>query len=237
VCERFPWVPQYATFGQTKEYHMKIVLASETTGCFPAITSEGLDHARGRRLLYIPTASYGEGWEPDYERHIRPFESQGFSIRMFDLADKDSGSVDAALAGSDAVYVGGGNTFHLLRHMRQSGFFDLIGGYLASGVVYIGSSAGSVVATPDIAYAASVDDPSKGAGVLTGGLSLIDRPVLPHFDHPDFSVHVRRIADGFDAVGTPYFALNDDEALVVDGFGTRLVKSGRASVLTVGIAP
>lgn len=63
--------------------------------------------------------------------------------------------------------------------MRESGFFDEIGARVDRGLVYVGSSAGSVAATPDIGYAASVDDPSKGGNHGTGGLGFVDRPVLP----------------------------------------------------------
>nr|WP_250808085.1 Type 1 glutamine amidotransferase-like domain-containing protein [Neorhizobium tomejilense] len=207
-----------------------IILASEMTGCFPTIRDEGLARARGTRLLYIPTAAYGEGWEPEYERHILPFENSGFAVTMFDLEGKNRAEVAIALSRSDVVYVGGGNTFHLLLHMKASGFYDLVGGEVEQGLVYIGSSAGSVAATPDIAYAASVDDPSKGRGVDTIGLGFIDRPVLPHSNHPEFSPYVRTIADRLDGEGTMYFALDDDEAVIVDEHGPRVSKVARADV-------
>ncbi|MCV9963837.1 peptidase E [Pararhizobium sp. BT-229] len=202
-----------------------IILASQMTGCFPAITGIARERADGTRLLYIPTAAYGEGWEPVFETDIVPFEDAGFSVEMFDLAGRSRGETVAALGRADVVFVCGGNTFHLLHHMKESGFFDEIGRRVDEGLVYVGSSAGSVAATPDISYASSVDDPSKGGHHGNGGLGFIDRPVLPHMDHPAFSPYVRALADGFEADGTAYYGLNDDEAVLVDDDGPKVVRS------------
>jgi dipeptidase E len=144
---------------------------------------------------------------------------------MFDLAGKSHDETFAALGRSDVTFVCGGNTFHLLHHMKESGFFDEIGRRVSEGLVYVGSSAGSVAATPDISYASSVDDPSKGGHHGNAGLGFIDRPVLPHMDHPAFSQYVRALADGFEADGAAYYGLNDDEAVLVDEDGPRVVKS------------
>lgn len=202
-----------------------IILASQMTGCFPTITETARARAAGNRLLFVPTAAYGEGWEPVYETDIAPFEAAGFAVELFDLAGKTRQETLSALDRSDVVFISGGNTFHLLHHMKASGFFDEIGARVDKGLVYVGSSAGSVSATPDIAYAASVDDPSKGGALGTMGLGFIDRPVLPHMDHPAFSQYVQAIADEFDAAGIAYYGLNDDEAILVDEDGPKVVRA------------
>jgi dipeptidase E len=202
-----------------------IILASQMTGCFPTITETARARAAGNRILFVPTAAYGEGWEPVYETDIAPFEAAGFSVELFDLEGKSRAETVAALDRADIVFISGGNTFHLLHHMKASGFFDEIGPRVDAGLVYVGSSAGSVSATQDIAYAASVDDPSKGGNLGTQGLGFIDRPVLPHMDHPAFSQYVQSIADEFDVAGIAYYGLNDDEAVLIDENGPRVVRA------------
>jgi dipeptidase E len=205
-----------------------IILASQMTGCFPTITATARDRALGNRLLYIPTAAYGEGWEPVPETDIVPFEDAGFVVELFDLAGKTRDDTVAALDRADVVFVGGGNTFHLIHHMKESSFYDEIGARVENGLVYVGSSAGSVAATPDISYAASVDDPSKGGHHGNAGLGFIDRPVLPHMDHAAFAPYVRAIADAFDAAGTEYYGLDDNEAVLIDENGPRIVRAPSA---------
>ncbi|MCS4089909.1 peptidase E [Rhizobium sp. BK176] len=215
-----------------------IILASQMTGCFPTIIATARDRALGNRLLYIPTAAYGEGWEPVPETDIVPFEDAGFVVEMFDLAGKTREETVAALDRTDVVFVGGGNTFYLVGAMKTSGFAEEIGGRVENGLVYIGSSAGSVAATPDITYAASVDDPSKGDGNDNVGLGFIDRPVLPHMDHVAFAPYVCAIADAFDAAGTEYYGLDDNEAVVIDENGARIVRASsvqpQAPTATIG---
>ena len=194
-----------------------------------AITSIALERAEGTRLLYVPTAAYGENWEPDPETEILPFARAGFEVEIFDLVDKNRVQTANALDRSHVVFVGGGNTFFLLRHMHESGFFDLIGPRVDAGLVYAGSSAGSVVATPDIGYAALVDDPSKGGRHGDTGLGFVDRPVLPHMDHAAFAPYVRKIADRFEEAGMPYYGLCDNEAVLIDEDGPRLIRSAPAA--------
>ena len=51
---------------------------------------------------------------------------------------------------ADAVFVGGGNTFRLLKKLYQLNYFDRIRERVRAGTPYIGSSAGSMVACPTI---------------------------------------------------------------------------------------
>jgi dipeptidase E len=92
----------------------------------------------------------------------------GFKVTMFDASAVDG--VDKDFLGQyQAISISGGNTFFLLKHLKRAGFFDMIrDAVLAGKLVYMGSSAGSVVATPDIGYARELDDPSLGDGDNAG---------------------------------------------------------------------
>lgn len=214
-----------------------VILASEKTGCFATIVGIASEKARGSRMLYIPTAAFGEGWEPSYDEDVLPFERAGFTVEMFDLTGKSRAETVAALDRCDIVFVGGGNTFHLLHHMRESGFFDEIRERVENGLVYAGSSAGAVVATQDIGYAASVDDPSKGGHHGNRGLGFVDHPILPHMDHPAFGHRVVEIAYAFGASGTTYYGLDDNEAVVIDENGPRIVKCHGTPTTSNAIEP
>lgn len=53
-----------------------------------------------------------------------------------------------AVAGADAIFVGGGNTFRLVREMHRMALLDPIRRAVAGGTPYIGVSAGSNLACP-----------------------------------------------------------------------------------------
>jgi dipeptidase E len=201
----------------------ELLLASELTSGFPKIRSILADRLVGTKLMIVPTAAYGEGWKPDYESHYLPFEEIGCEVIDFDLVGKNPDQVGVALAGVSAVYVSGGNTFYLLDHMRRSGFYDRVRARISDGMIYIGSSAGSVVATPDIGYADALDDRSKASEANDVGLNLVNFAILPHMDHADFSPLVQKTYAAIEGNGTMCLGLNDDQVIHVLGDSFRVV--------------
>lgn len=201
----------------------ELILASELTAGFPKIRTILGARLSGTKLMIVPTAAYGEGWKPDYESHYRPFEEIGFEVLDFDLVGKNPDQVIEALSEVAAVYVSGGNTFYLLDHMRRSGFYDHVRARIRGGMIYIGSSAGSVVATPDIGYADALDDRSKASEVDDIGLNLVDFAILPHMDHADFSPLVQKTYAAFEGNRTMCLGLNDDQIIHVQGDSFRVV--------------
>lgn len=51
---------------------------------------------------------------------------------------------------ADAFYVGGGNTFRLLRELQDRGLVGILRRRVGEGALYVGASAGSVIASPNI---------------------------------------------------------------------------------------
>jgi dipeptidase E len=60
------------------------------------------------------------------------------------------GDFGPTLARAEAIFVDGGNTYALLDRLRRSGLLAAIGDRVRAGVPYIGSSAGSNLAGPNI---------------------------------------------------------------------------------------
>jgi dipeptidase E len=55
-----------------------------------------------------------------------------------------------AISRAEALFIGGGNTFRLLRALQELSLLEPIRRRVEEGMLYIGSSAGSVVACPTI---------------------------------------------------------------------------------------
>src|SRR5262249_42468804 len=56
----------------------------------------------------------------------------------------------ATLQHADALFIGGGNTYALLKRLREAGLLEPIGAHVRAGLPYLGSSAGANVAGPTI---------------------------------------------------------------------------------------
>jgi len=88
----------------------------------------------------------------------------------------------AAVRGADAVFVGGGNTFRLLKWLQDEGLLGPIRERAAEGMPYVGSSAGTNVACPSIRT--TNDMPIVPTANLLA-LGLVPYQINPHYVDPD----------------------------------------------------
>lgn len=117
-----------------------------------------------------------------------------------------------ALDEFDALYMCGGNTFYILKTIRETGFDRLIVDFVKRGGTYIGVSAGSILMGPDIEGASwgSRGDPNDVGLSNTKGLGLVPFAASPHFT-PDQKADV----DAFRAsVPYPVLELTDEQAML-----------------------
>ena len=160
----------------------------------------------------------------DFELKVSSLESylgslslhtERMDLRTFNSPD----AVEASLAGFNAVFVAGGNSFALRYAMRQSGFDQVIGRLVRNGLLYIGESAGAINAGVTLKKAEIVDDESVVPEVIYDGLGLADIIVVPHADSSDAAVlNGAAKMRGFYADDNRLRVLNDNQALIiVDG--------------------
>ena len=87
-----------------------------------------------------------------------------------------------ALRKAAAIFVGGGNTFRLVKALQSSGDLDVIRDRVTSGTPYIGSSAGTNLAAPSLRTSNDmpiVQPPSFET------LGLVPFQINPHYLDPD----------------------------------------------------
>lgn len=201
---------------------MQLYLASEFAKSHPKICAaiEQRD-VRGKKAVFIPTAAFGEDYEPSAADTTDPLVNLGMSVQTFDLRGKSPAETNAALGDAAVISVGGGNTFFLLEHMRRSGFAARICGYLKQGCIYIGSSAGSIVCTPDINYIEGMDDPNRAVLNGTAGLDLVPFSLIPHLDHPFLADRAASRCAHYSAPA-PVIALRDAQYLDIQNGVVRI---------------
>jgi dipeptidase E len=115
--------------------------------------SSYLDHAEQeirdllgaiRRVLFVPFALHDRDAYAAQAR--KRFQAMGYELdsvhEAMDMKD--------AVGNAEAIFIGGGNTFRLLASLYQADLLPAIRARAESGMPYVGSSAGSVVAAPTI---------------------------------------------------------------------------------------
>jgi len=141
-----------------------------------------------RRVLFVPFASV-VGSEDDYLARIQKhFGPLGFDIESIHRAADPGEAVNRA----DAMAVGGGNTFHLLRGLYRTGVIELIRERARAGMPYVGWSAGSNVACPTIRTTNDmpiVEPPTLNA------LGLVPFQINPHYTDARLDGHMGETRD------------------------------------------
>ena len=169
------------------------------------------------RLTFIPTAAEVEKGDLQWLQDDRKaLVDAGFPVTDFTLTNKTSDEVKKMLDNTDFVFVSGGNTFYLLQEMRRSGFADVIKAYVDKGMIYGGSSAGSIVAGPDISHSALLDDPTAAPELKDFmALGLVDVVVLPHWGSEHFHHRYGKVMETAYKKGLKIILLTDDQYLLV----------------------
>lgn len=169
------------------------------------------------RVCFVPTASGdAAGYVARFYRAFAAKPCVPTDLTLFgnaSLPRRPPATADLAVfvADQDVIYVGGGNTAHLLALWRLHGLDTILRDAWRAGAVLCGVSAGMLCW-----FAAGVTD-SFGAGLapLHDGLGLIAGSACPHYDgeaarRPRYH---ELVASGFPAG----YAADDSAALVFEG--------------------
>ena len=96
--------------------------------------------------LFMPYAGVTISFD-DYESRVKErFAEVGHSIKSIHHFDDPVGAVEEA----EAIVVGGGNTFQLIKMIQDNGLIDAVRKKVLAGTPFVGWSAGSNVCCPTI---------------------------------------------------------------------------------------
>ena len=130
----------------------------------------------GNKVVFVPYAVH------DLRAYAAKAEQRFREMGLSLLSIHDVSNMPRAVEEADAIFVGGGNTFRLLKALHDHDLLAPIRRRVAAGVPYIGSSAGSIVACPTLKTTKDmpvVQPPSFEA------LGLVPFQISPHYLDPD----------------------------------------------------
>ena len=210
---------------------MRLYLSSHQLGDHPEAFT-GLVRGRGRGWVIMNAF---DGAEPEIrrretERQVTSLADVGLEARELDLRTHDAESLSAKFGQPDFLWVRGGNVFTLRMALARSGADSIIADRLrADELVYAGFSAGACVLAPSLLGLEECDSTENALSIYGAvefdGLSILDRPFLPHLgspQHPE-SEALTRVAAVYAQEGKPYWALRDGQALVINGSSIVLI--------------
>ena len=151
-----------------------------------------------RLLLLSNSTNFGEAYLDHAMAEIHAFLGDVSRIAFvpFALKDRDAYAAKARerfarerievtavgspadVAQAEAVFVGGGNTFRLLKALQDGGFIEALRGRVADGMPYLGASAGTNVAAPTIR---TTNDMPIVQPARFDALGFVPFQINPHF--------------------------------------------------------
>jgi dipeptidase E len=143
---------------------------------------------RGLKCLFVTTAADIERGDKTWLKNDRQaLVNGGIKVSDYTVIGKTRKMILRAMETTDVIYMSGGDTFYLLMQLRRTMTYDIIRKLVKQGKIYIGTSAGSIVAGPDIKYVQDVENETWVAKVKdTTGLRLVDLVIFPHWGSEDF---------------------------------------------------
>ncbi|HJT64832.1 MAG TPA: dipeptidase PepE [Pyrinomonadaceae bacterium] len=218
---------------------MELLLISNST----LYGSGYLDHAESeirdflgdvKRVLFVPFALHDrDGYAATAKTR---FAKMSYELSSIHTA-KDPRQ---AVADTEAIFIGGGNTFRLLKALYDYELIEIIRRRVREGMPYIGSSAGSNVAAPTIKTTNDmpiVQPPSFDA------LGLVWFQINPHYlDADKNSIHMgetreQRLLQYLEDNDTPVAALREGAMLRIENGETLLKGSSGARIFRRALEP
>jgi dipeptidase E len=217
----------------------RVLLISNST----LYASGYLDHAeseiRGflrsvKNVLFVPFALYDRDAYATMAQ--KRFQAMGYNLESIHTAADPK----QAVGNAEAIFIGGGNTFRLLKALYDTDVLPTIRQRVEQGMSYIGSSAGSNVAGPTIKTTKDmpiVQPPSFDA------LGLVPFQISPHFLDPDpNSTHMgetqeERILQFLEENDTPVAGLREGAIVLLENNSYKLRGSSGARIFRKGQPP
>jgi len=186
------------------------------------------------RAVFVPYAGVTVAWDEYAGTVASRFAHFGVSVTSIHTSKHPVREIE----GAPAVIVGGGNTFHLLKHLYETGTLWAIRAKVLAGVPYVGWSAGSNVACPTIR---TTNDMPIVEPARLDAMRLVPFQINPHYTDAVLPNHggetrAQRIAEFIAAnpamtvVGLREGSavdVNDGAATLLGPHAARIFRSGR----------
>lgn len=208
---------------------MKLFLASEARH---ADTIEKLRKYiggfEGKSIAYIPTAANGEDHQfGEWEQKSKTYQlikKLGANVTPLQLEDYKDASVIDEIKGKDIVWFAGGLGGYLMYWVRRTQIDKQIRGILDAGTLYVGSSAGSWIASETLDIAEwFIGDEELGAKYIPG-IGLVDFDIYPHYEESLFDEIKKNYK------GKKLYLLKNGEEILVEN--SKITVQGEERIIT-----
>ncbi|HBX53607.1 MAG: dipeptidase E [Bacteroidetes bacterium RIFOXYA12_FULL_35_11] len=221
---------------------MRLLLISNSTNAgeayldYPKMNIKDFLGSNIKKTLFIPYAGVTFSFDEYAQKVQSRFDEIGYTV---DSIHKYENPV-AAVENAEAIVVGGGNTFQLIKMMHENKLMEAIRKKVLAGTPFVGWSAGSNVACPTIC---TTNDMPIVEPESFKALNLVPFQINPHYIDANPDGHAgetreQRIAEFLVANPTvTVIGLREGTMLLVENKKMSLVGNRSARIFKKVIAP
>lgn len=214
---------------------MKLILcgggAGEQNVLANAKLNEIIDNSKP--ILYVPLA-FGEEAYP-YDSCFEWIQGELVKVQIpyIDMVKTFDELASKNYNDYSAIFIGGGNTYELLKGLKESGAFELIKTYIENDGIVIGGSAGAVIFGKDIDIISSMD-PNEVNLTDTKGFDVLDGiSIFPHYmnmksklTEEENELRMNKFTESiidFSLKKGDVYAIPEEDAIYVDGINIEVI--------------
>ena len=167
----------------------------------------------------------GPEWSVKIDEEDKVLLDYDLEYQRIDLRNynNDTKSLEKLIRQSDAVFIGGGNSFLLRYWLQRSGIDNILVNEAKNGLLVGGGSAGAIVLSPSLKHFDLADDPKLATEIIWDGLGLADFEPLVHADSEKYGSIIQTIKRSLGKEDVNSIEINDNQVVVVDSKRVKLI--------------
>jgi dipeptidase E len=182
------------------------------------------------KLVFVTTAANAMPGDKDWlvDDIKRTFDLGFKEMDILDFAGVPRDIWEPRLTNADILMFGGGNTFHLMHSIETTGLKPILS-ELVKTKVYVGISAGSMVATSNLALSQAGRLYSEEVGEVKSdiGMGFVHFHIRPHLNSEYFTkVRIKNLEEQIKELSEPIYALDDNSALKITNNKIEVISEG-----------
>ncbi|MFH1029634.1 MAG: Type 1 glutamine amidotransferase-like domain-containing protein [bacterium] len=129
---------------------MKLILASDLTFLLKyGYNLTGIPKEQ-MKIGYVTTASKVARTQSFFDNVKNTIRKNGYLFEEIDIEAKTENQLKNFFRDKNIIHIEGGNTFYLLKAIRETGFDEVLKDLIHEGKIFIGTSAGAYIMCPTI---------------------------------------------------------------------------------------
>ena len=207
----------------------RLFLASEIASVLVKLPKLANFLPENTKVLFVENAAvpYGNPNELSWVKNDREaFLKMGFEVEILDiLSFKSEQEIETKLSSFEIIHFCGGNTLYLNYLIHKTRLYSILKEKVTNGkIIYTGTSAGSMVASPDLYEIKNSLLEEIDSKYIEGierkdyiGLNLVPFLIIPHTNNPDFIPDNIQTIQNLPKYKHPLITLADGQAVWCEG--------------------